>query len=144
MLDEDVKIGVIFTLAPLQVQNHCHLKSHILKTYAQVRTMLFDYCRAQAVTAAGDAVPMDLMMLGGGGIGKGKGDKIVKGKGKGKKDESNKDEDKKGEGKHLNNANAEFFAGYCLHQMLERRVAEGMRMLSVHSGICSQRKRFHD
>ena len=42
--DEDVKIGVIFALAPSQVQNHCHLNSHILKSYAQVRTMLFDYC----------------------------------------------------------------------------------------------------
>ena len=74
--DEDVKISVIPALAPLQVQNHCHLNSHILKSYAQVRTMLFDYCRAQADTAAGDAVPMDLSMLGKGGEGKkGKGDK---------------------------------------------------------------------
>ena len=30
-LDEDVKIGVILALAPLQVQNHCHLYSHILR-----------------------------------------------------------------------------------------------------------------
>ena len=65
--DEDVKIGVILALAPLQVQNHCHLNSHILKSYAQVRTMLFDYCRAQADTTAGDAVPIDLSMLGKGG-----------------------------------------------------------------------------
>ena len=63
-LDEDVKIGVMLALSPLQVQNHCHLNSHILKSYAQVRTMLFDQCRAQADTAAGDAVPMDLSMLG--------------------------------------------------------------------------------
>ena len=49
-LDEDVKIGVILALAPLQVQNHCHLNSHIVRSYAQVRTMLFDYCRAQADT----------------------------------------------------------------------------------------------
>ena len=76
-LDEDVKIGVILALAPLQVQNRCHLNSHILKSYAQGRTMLFDHCRAQADTASGDAVPMDLSMLGKGG-GKGK-----KGKGKG-------------------------------------------------------------
>ena len=38
--------------------------SHILKSYAQVKTMLFDYCRAQADTAAGDAVSMDLQMRG--------------------------------------------------------------------------------
>ena len=63
-LDENAKRGVILALAPLQVQNHCHLKSHILNSYAQVRTMLLDYCRAQADTAAGDAVPMDLSMLG--------------------------------------------------------------------------------
>ena len=63
-LDEDVKIGVIFALAPSQVQNHCHLISHILKSSAQFRTMLFDYCRAQADTAAGDVVPMDLSLLG--------------------------------------------------------------------------------
>ena len=52
-LDEDVKIGVILPLAPFQVENHCHWNSHILKSYAQVRTMLLDYCRAQAGTAAG-------------------------------------------------------------------------------------------
>ena len=63
-LFEDVKIGIIFALAPLQVQNHCHLNSFILRSYDQVRTMLFDYCRAQADTAAGDAVPMDLSMQG--------------------------------------------------------------------------------
>ena len=34
-LDEDVKIGVILALAPLQKQNRCHLNSHILKSYAQ-------------------------------------------------------------------------------------------------------------
>ena len=102
-LDEDVKIGVILALARPQGQNHCHLNSDILKSYAQVRTMLFDYCRAQADTAAGDAVPMDLSVLGKGGKGKkGKGDKKGKGKGKGKKGESSKDErdkDKKGKGK---------------------------------------------
>ena len=62
--DEDVKTGVILALAPLQVQNHCHLNSHILRSHTQVRTMLFDHCRAQADTAAGDAVPMDLSMMG--------------------------------------------------------------------------------
>ena len=113
-LDEDVKIGVVLALAPLQVQNHCHLNSHILKSYAQVRTMLFDYCRAQADTASGDAVPMDLSMLGKGGKGK-KG----KGTGKSKKGESNKDENdedknKKGKGKGKNNIKVEYFAGYCL------------------------------
>ena len=53
-LDGDVKIGVILALAPPQAQNHCHLNSRILKSYAQVRNMLFDYCRAQAGMAAGD------------------------------------------------------------------------------------------
>ena len=57
----------------LQVQNHCHLNSHTRKSNAQVRTILFDYCRAQAGTAVGDAVPMDLSMLGKGGKGKGQG-----------------------------------------------------------------------
>ena len=61
---KDVKIGVILALPPPRVPNHCHLNSHILKSYAQVRTMLFDYCRAQADAAAGDVVPMDLSMLG--------------------------------------------------------------------------------
>ena len=119
-LDEDVKMGVILASAPLQVQNHCHLNSHIQRSYAQVRTKLFDCCRAQADTAAGDAVPMDLSMLGKGGKGKkGKGDKKGKGKGKGKQGESNrdekdKDEDKKGKGKGKNNVKTEYFAGYCL------------------------------
>ena len=58
--------------------------------YAQVRTMLFDCCRALADTAAGDAVPTDFSMLGKGGKGK-------RGKSNGK-----------------NNAKAEYFAGYCL------------------------------
>ena len=101
-MDEDVNIGVIFASAP------SHLISHILKSHAQVRTMLFDCCRVQAGTATGDVVPMDLSMLGKG-----------KGKGKGKKSESNKDEkdkdkDKKGKGKGKNNAKAEYFAGHCL------------------------------
>ena len=80
--------------------------------------MLFDYCRAQADTAAGDAVPMDLSMLGKGRNGKkGKGDK--KGKGKGKKGESNndekdKDKDMKGNCKGKNSTKAEYFAGYGL------------------------------
>ena len=42
-LDEDVKIGFILALSLPQVQNHCHLNSHILKSYAQVSTMIFDY-----------------------------------------------------------------------------------------------------
>ena len=112
-LDEDVKIGVILALAPPQVQNHCHLNSHILKSYAQFRTMLFDSCRAQA-----HVVPMALSMLGEGKGKKGKGDKNVQGKGKkgeGSKDEKDKDEDKKGKGKGKANAIAtEYFAGYCL------------------------------
>ena len=119
-LDEDVKIVVILALAPLQVQNHCQLNSHIPKSYAQVRTMLFDYCRARADTAAGDAVPMDLSMLGKGGKGKkGKGDKKGKSKGQGKKGESNRDDkdkgkDQKGKGKGENNVKAEYFAGSSL------------------------------
>ena len=89
-LDEDVKIGVIFALAPSQVQNHCHLNSHILKSYAQISTMLFDYCRSHADTGAGDVVPMDLSMLG-------------------------KSNDKKGEGKGKSNAKTtKHFPRYCL------------------------------
>ena len=84
-LNEDVKMGVILALAPPQVRNHCHLNSHILEWSAQVRTMLLDSCRAQADTAAGDVVPMDLSMLG-------------KGKGKGK----------------ANAKATEYFAGYWL------------------------------
>ena len=44
-LDEDVKIGVKLPWPPPQVQNHCHLNSHILKSYPQLITMLFDCCR---------------------------------------------------------------------------------------------------
>ena len=115
------KIGVVLVLSPAQVQVHCHLNSHILKSYTQVRTMLFDYCRAQADSAANDAVPMDLSMVGKGRKGKkGKGDKKGKGKGNGEKaeinkDEKDKDEDKKGKGKGKNNAIAtEYLAGCCL------------------------------
>ena len=85
-LDEEVKIGVILALTRSQVQNHCHLNAHKLQSYAQVRTMLFDCCRAQADTAAGDVVPKDLLMLGKGK--NGEGDEKGKGKGKGKKSEN--------------------------------------------------------
>ena len=43
-LDVDVKTGVILALAALQVQDHCHLNSHVLRSCAQVRTIFFDYC----------------------------------------------------------------------------------------------------
>ena len=89
-LDEDVKIGVILALAPPQVQNQCHLNSHILRSYAHVRTMLFDCCRAEADTAADDAVPMDLSMLGKGKRGKGNKKCKRKGKSKGKKAKATK------------------------------------------------------
>ena len=119
-LDEDIKIGVILALAPSQVQNHYHLNSHTLNSYAQVRTMLFDHCRAQADTAAGDVVPMDLSMWGKGK--KSKGDKKGKGNGKGKgkksensEDEMDKDEDKKGKGKGKADAKTtKHFPGRCL------------------------------
>ena len=95
-LDEDVKIDVIFALAPLSEQNHCHLNSHILKSHAQVGTMPFDCCRAQAEVATAEHAPMDLSMLG-------------KGKQKGKGDKKGKN------GKGNDNAKAtEYFASYCL------------------------------
>ena len=74
-LDEDVKISVILALAPSQVQNFCRLNSHILKRNAPVRKMLFDYCRAQADTAAGDVAPRDLSMLSKSKKAKGRGQK---------------------------------------------------------------------
>ena len=81
-------IGTVASAEPLPLE--------ILKSYAQVRTMLFANCSAQADLAAGDVVPMDLSM-----VGKGKGQRS-KGKGKtseNSKDEKDKDEDKKGKGK---------------------------------------------
>ena len=47
--------------------------------------MLFDYCRAQADTAPGDVVPMDLSRLGKGKGKKGKGDNKGKGDKKGQR-----------------------------------------------------------
>ena len=44
-LDEDVKIGVILALAPRKVQTHCHLNPPVLERYAQVGTMLSDFCQ---------------------------------------------------------------------------------------------------
>ena len=77
--------------------------------------MLFDNCQAQADTAAGDVVPMDLSMLGKGKDKTGKGDKKGKGKGKGKGKKSGNRRDKKSKDK--GNANAKetkHFPGYCL------------------------------
>ena len=79
--------------------------------------MLFDYCRAQADTGAGDAVSMDLQMRGKGK--KSKRDKKGKSKGKHKKGESSKNEKtktktRKAKTKVQNNDKAEHFAGYCL------------------------------
>ena len=96
--------------------------------------MLFDYCRAQADTGAGDAVPIDLSMLG-----KGRKDKKAKGdfkgKGKGKKDENNKDDkdkdkDKKGKGKGKNNVKAKYLAGNCLQckGWVHMKIVGGTRM----------------
>ena len=80
--------------------------------------MLFDCCRAQADTAAGDVVPKDLSMLGKGKGKLGKYDKKGKGKrrkGEGNRDEKDKDKDTKANGKGKANAKAiEYFAGYCL------------------------------
>ena len=96
-LDEDVKIGDIVALAPSQVQNHCHLNSHTLKSYGQVRAMLFDYCRAQTVLAFSGVVLMDLSMLGKGKGKKRKGDGKDKGQGA-TKDREDTDEERKGNG----------------------------------------------
>ena len=73
------EMGVILALAPPQAQHHSHLNSPILKSYAQVRTMLFEECRAQADTAAGYVVPVDLSTLGEAKGKKGKCDKKGKG-----------------------------------------------------------------
>ena len=64
--------------------------------------MIFDYCRAQADTAAGDAVRMDL-----GKDKKGKGDK--------KEDENDKGTGKKGKKGKSNAKATEYFASDCLH-----------------------------
>ena len=87
MLDADVTIGVTLALAPSQVQNHFHLKS-----YVHVRTMLFEYWRAQTDLAAGGVIPMDPLLLGRGKNKKGEGDREGKSEGKGKKGGSNKGE----------------------------------------------------
>ena len=63
-LDEDFKIGVMLAPAPPPAQNHCHLNSHILKVFAQARTMPFESCRAQTEVAASENVPTDLPMFG--------------------------------------------------------------------------------
>ena len=66
--------------------------------------MLFHYCRAQADTAAGDVVPMDLSMLD---------------KGNGETSENSKDEDKKGKGKGKAHAKrTKLFPGYSLERLL--------------------------
>ena len=50
-LDEEVKIGVILALAAPEVRNPCHSNSHILKSYAQDRTMLFESPLCQCIEA---------------------------------------------------------------------------------------------
>ena len=64
MLVEDVKIGVILALAPSQVQIHCNLNSHTLRSCSEVRTLLFEYCRAQTDLASGGVVPLDFLDVG--------------------------------------------------------------------------------
>ena len=41
-LDEDVEIAVMVALAAPAAQNYSQLKLHILKSFAQVRTLPFD------------------------------------------------------------------------------------------------------
>ena len=121
VLDEDVKIGVILAPTPSQAQNRCHLNSHTVKSCGQVRTTLFDYCRAQTDLASGGVVPMDLSTLGKGKDKKGKGDRKGIGQGKGKKGTSNKgvrgkEEESKGKGKgKINGKATKHFDGYCRH-----------------------------
>ena len=119
VLDEDVKIGVIFAVAPSPLQNHCRLNSHTLKSYGQVRTKLFDYCLAQTHLVCGGVEPMNLSMLGKGKGKKGKGDRPGNGQGKGKKGESNKrekgkDKDRNGKGESQGKA-TKHFDGYCFY-----------------------------
>ena len=79
MLDEDFKIGVILALSPPQVQNRCHLNSRVLKSYAQVSTMLFDCCRAtQLPTMLYPWISRRLAKEAKGKKGKGKGTRKVK------------------------------------------------------------------
>ena len=47
-LDDDVKIGVILSLAPTAVQSRCHLSAPALKSYGAVRQVVMDCRRAQA------------------------------------------------------------------------------------------------
>ena len=101
--------GVILALAPLQVQNQCHLNSHILKRYAQDRTMLFHYCRAQADAAAGDVVPMAGQWQRQHRHRRQEGQRPRQSN----TDENEKDKDKKSKGKAHAKA-TEYFAGYCL------------------------------
>ena len=120
ILDEDVKKGVHTCVGTVASAEPLPLELTYLEEHAQVRMMLFDYCLAQADTAAGDVVPTDHSMLGKGKGEKGKGDKKGQGKGKGKnsensKDEKDKDEDMKGKGKGEANAKTtKHFPGYCL------------------------------
>ena len=105
-LDEDVKTGVILALAPPQVHNHYHLNSHILKSYAQVTTVLFDFCRAQRERPLVTLYPWISRW----------GVKVKARKVKATKMRRTKNKDKKGIGKDKTTANTkatECFAGYC-------------------------------
>ena len=85
-LDEDVKIGVILALAPPSVHNHYHLNPQILKSYAQVRTMLSDYCRAHEHVAVSENVPCMC--------------RCIEGARRAKATRKGRDKNGKGEGKH--------------------------------------------
>ena len=83
-LDPYVKIGVVLSLAPTTVQNHCHLNAQTLKTYVEVRTTIVDFCRATSDLDRSVPIPMDISAIVAVlAKGKGKGKDGKKGKGNG-------------------------------------------------------------
>ena len=112
--DEDVKIGVVIDMAPLSVQQHCHLNAGDIKTYPQIRRIILDFIEASCDRA--DApVPMDVSALDRKGKGKGKGTgktgKGKGGKGKGKSKGKSHEKGKKGD----QEKKPEKFDGTCSH-----------------------------
>ena len=57
-------------MAPIAVQNHCHLNAPDLKTYGAVRQVVMEHCRAQVDIGLEMSEAMDLSFVG---KGKGKG-----------------------------------------------------------------------
>ena len=92
-ISEDVKVGLLMSHTPTELQKHLQLNTTLSSRYSEVRAVVLNYCKSKSFltnSKSSDRTPMEVDAVWkwhqgekGKGKGKGKGEK-GKGKGKGK------------------------------------------------------------